>query len=328
MNLQENIRRILREETSDPIIVALRRRVRDLDWFIWFEVRELDRRQIGGICSFKTPESFIEAVIERVDDGIYWDYFSTFIDDDSEDRAVMYRFIEKFIKDNYDNDLRVHFNITCKEKDMNLQENIRKILREEPQKLPAFVIRRLKGTDFLDLLKSEVMHNHKYYDNFHDNLVASTTEVASAKIPTDFGSDDRIDAWIDALGDYLMDRYGDEVKEYIDKVFTDDVFKNDGYIYAFVKHSERDWESRNSIGSSLNYDTWGELLYARGVGFPIDWWKVKDELNKIGSGEVLFLRPEDESNWSVYYFSIVKKKPEEVNSIYPIKDYKRLEIKL
>jgi len=211
---------------------------------------------------------------------------------------------------------------------MNLQENIRRILREETKKLPAFVVRRLKGTDFLDLLKSEVMHNHKYYDNFHDNLVSSTTEIASGKIPTEFDSDDRIDAWIDALGDYLMDRYGDEVKEYIDKVYSAGVFDDDGYKYIFVKHSERDWESRNSIGSSLNYDTWGELLYKKGVGFPIDWWKVKDELNKIGSGEVLFSRPEDESNWSGYYFSIVKKKPDEVYSIYPIGDYKRLEIKL
>lgn len=210
---------------------------------------------------------------------------------------------------------------------MNLQENIRRILREETQKLPAFVVRRLKGTDFLDLLKSEVMHNHKYYD-FHNNLVASTTEVASAKIPTEFDSDDRIDAWIAALGDYLMDRYGDEVKEYIDKVFTDDVFKNDGYMYIFVKHSERDRESRNSIGFSESYGTWGNLLNTRGSLFPIDWWKVKDELNKIGSGEVLFLRPGDEGNGSGYYFSIIKKKPEEVNSIYPIKDYKRLEIKL
>jgi hypothetical protein len=205
---------------------------------------------------------------------------------------------------------------------MKLQESIRRILREETQKLPAFVIRRLKGTDFLDILKSEVMHNRRYYDNFHDNLVSSTTEVASGKIPTEFDSDDRIDAWIDALGDYLMDRYGDEIKEYIDKVYSAGVFNDDGYRYKFMRHFNMKLPDYGK-----NYDTWGDLLNNQGEMFPIDWWKIKDELDKIDNGEIFFMRPNDERNNSNYYYSIVKV-PKVTNSIYQNKDYKRLEIKL
>jgi hypothetical protein len=76
-----------------------------------------------------------------------------------------------------------------------------------------------------------------------------------------------------------------------------------------------------------NYDTWGDLLNYNGHMFPIDWWKLKDELDKIDNGEIFFMRPNDVGNDTTYYYSIVKV-PKVTNSLYQNKDYKREEIKL
>ena len=49
------------------------------------------------------------------------------------------------------------------------------------------------------------------------------------------------------------------------------------------------------------------------------------ELDKIDNGEIFFMRPNDVRNDTTYYYSIVKV-PKVTNSIYQIKDYKRVKI--
>ena len=111
MNLQESIRRILREETSNPINLILRR-LESLDWWVEFSVREIER-QYNGVCNVRTPENFVEIVIEKSGDGMYWSYFSERIDDSSEEWGQMYRFIEKYVETKFGNKLREHFHIQC-----------------------------------------------------------------------------------------------------------------------------------------------------------------------------------------------------------------------
>ena len=111
MNPQESIRRILREETSNPINLILRR-LESLDWLVEFSVRET-QRQYGNICKVRTPENFVEIVIEKVGDGMYWDYFADTIDDDSDEWGRMYRFIERYVENKFGDKLRQHYHMNC-----------------------------------------------------------------------------------------------------------------------------------------------------------------------------------------------------------------------
>ena len=102
-NLEE-----LRDRTSNLIL----RRLESLDWWVEFSVREIER-QYNGICNVRTPENFVEIVIEKSGDGMYWSYFSDRIDDSSEEWGQMYRFIEKYVETKFGDKLREHFHIQC-----------------------------------------------------------------------------------------------------------------------------------------------------------------------------------------------------------------------
>jgi hypothetical protein len=109
--MKELIRHILKEETSNPINL-IKRRLDVIDWLVEFSVREIGR-QYGNICNVDTSEILIEIVIEKVGDGMYWDYFADTIDDDSDEWTQMYRFIEKYVENKFGDKLRQHYHINC-----------------------------------------------------------------------------------------------------------------------------------------------------------------------------------------------------------------------
>jgi len=111
MNLQESIRKILREEISNSVNSVLRR-LHEVDWLVEFSVREI-QRQYNGICNVGTSENFVETVIEKTGDGMYWDFFADTIDDGSEEWGKMYRFIEKYVENKFGDELRKHFHTQC-----------------------------------------------------------------------------------------------------------------------------------------------------------------------------------------------------------------------
>ena len=112
VNKKEFIKRLLRENNSNPINPILRR-LDVVDWLVEFSVREIER-QYNGICKVRTPENFLEIVIEKTGDGMYWDYFSDTIDDDSKEWGQMYRFIEKYVETKFGDTLRSNFNRLCR----------------------------------------------------------------------------------------------------------------------------------------------------------------------------------------------------------------------
>ena len=101
----------MKEETSNPVNL-IKRRLDVVDWLVDFSVREIER-QYNGICKVRTPENFVEIVIERTGDGMYWDYFADTIDDDSDEWAQMYRFIEKYVENKFGDKLRQHYHMQC-----------------------------------------------------------------------------------------------------------------------------------------------------------------------------------------------------------------------
>ena len=203
---------------------------------------------------------------------------------------------------------------------MKLQESIRRILREETQKLPGHVLRRVTPQNFLNGLKMSVIYYNKYGEDMDDTIWRASVDVAYNSLPEDDEID--IDSIASDFADFLFQKYSNEIKEYINKVYSAGVFDDDGYIYKFVRHFNMELPDY-----AKNYDTWGDLLNNNGYMFPIDWWKLKDELDKIDNGEIFFMRPNDVGNDTKYYYSIVKV-PKVTNSLYQNKDYKRGEIKL
>lgn len=189
---------------------------------------------------------------------------------------------------------------------MNLQENIKRILREETQ-IPLHVRRRLKFTDeIVDELKKNSL---RYMDSRSvlQAIMKGSFFTASEMIPYD-GEDDY--SWeehekiSEAISDYLISEYAEDIKDYLNKSIPEGSFNDDGFNYVFWKHSER----YGGNGFSESYSTWGKLMVHKGWWFPLDWGDVKSELDRLGQTDLLILNPGDKYNTSGYYFSIRKRK--------------------
>ena len=190
---------------------------------------------------------------------------------------------------------------------MNLQDNIRRILREETQ-IPIPIRRRLKfGVNILDDMKanslryagnrtiSEVIEKSAYFTA--DNMV----KYDEALEEYDWETYEKI---IDKISEYLIGEYGNEVREYLKKTLPEGSFDDDGFKYIFWKHSE----THGGNGFSESYPTWGKLMTNKGWWFPINWWEVKSELDRLGQSDLMILKPGDKHNTMGYYFSIRKRK--------------------
>lgn len=187
------------------------------------------------------------------------------------------------------------------------QKTIRRILREETQ-IPISVMRRLKLNRMPDMMKSYSLREFK---GMTKELIIQTAALRSAKelLPwhdergIDY-DDDEYQRWVNLLTEYFIETYGNETLKYFEKVLPSGSFDYDGNRYTFIKHSEY----IGGNGFSESYFTWADLMETRGWWFPIDWWDVKDKLDKIDDGRVTFLRPGEPHNTMGYYFSIYKKK--------------------
>ena len=106
MNLKESIKRILREETV-PLFV--RRRIDAVDWQIDFAVKEVNRQY--NVCNLG-EDGFIDTVIQKTIDSMYWDFFSD-MDDNSDEWTSAYHYMERYINNNFVNKLRENYHLNC-----------------------------------------------------------------------------------------------------------------------------------------------------------------------------------------------------------------------
>jgi hypothetical protein len=189
---------------------------------------------------------------------------------------------------------------------MNLQYNIRRILREETQ-IPIHIRRRLKFGDTVDVFKKNSL---RYMDerSVIKAIAKGANYTGSEMVPYD--EDDDSYSWdehgdiTNILSEYLISEYGDEVREYLEKTLPEGSFDDDGFKYIFWRHSE----THGGSGFSESYPTWGKLMVNKGWWFPINWWEVKSELDRLGQCDLTILKPGDKHNTMGYYFSIRKRK--------------------
>jgi hypothetical protein len=127
MNLQENIKRILREDRK--LSNFLRRRLENLDY-------EVERYKVWGghnICIFfKSDIEYFETIMENAIDFMYYNYFSN-IDDNSGEWAHIYLDMVNYIRNKYQDKIMKHYDDNCGSGSIPIKESIRKVLREESE---------------------------------------------------------------------------------------------------------------------------------------------------------------------------------------------------
>jgi hypothetical protein len=142
MNLQESIRRILREETN--FMLAIRRRVPHEDLEREFE-ESLDMasnmffnliKNGGDAMSLKR---FVEVTISILIDGIHYELYSTIPGD-----IQWYVDAKKSLEEYYKDRIKVRYERLISELYTNLQESIRKVLREETEYITKKILNFLK----------------------------------------------------------------------------------------------------------------------------------------------------------------------------------------
>lgn len=204
---------------------------------------------------------------------------------------------------------------------MTIKETIKRILREQTddfnsainkldKNVKNSILRRLELSTMADALKKNSLRMFKKGGSIDSGVVNGAYFTAKNQIPfhddegRDF-DDDVYDYLIETFKNYLLNNYGEQGKEYLEKVLSDNIFVNDGNRYVFIKHSELG----GGNGFSEGFDSWGDLVLRFGWLFPLDWWKIKAELDKKEKADILILRPGEKHNNYQYYFSI-KKIPE------------------
>jgi hypothetical protein len=107
-DLQEQIRRILKEETK--INIYLRRRLGVIDNEFYRLMKEV--YMPDNICRHITGEDLLDRIIQSVIDFMYFNHFSN-LDDNGKLWNEIYNDIENYIKDKYGEKIKEYFHINC-----------------------------------------------------------------------------------------------------------------------------------------------------------------------------------------------------------------------
>ena len=194
---------------------------------------------------------------------------------------------------------------------MNLRLTIKKVLRESLDLDPS-IRRRLtiSQEEIIDSYKKEVLSNFKY-DKDKETIVKKSANDAAFEIL------DSVDEWrsmgqkraveeLKKFSTYIFENYKDMMIKFIGRIFEETNKGDDGFLYIFIKHSNRD---RTGNGYTDSHQTWYGLLQDKASYFPdLDWNEIKSQLDKSsGRTSVLIKSPGDYRNPYNYYFSIGKK---------------------
>jgi hypothetical protein len=208
----------------------------------------------------------------------------------------------------------------------SIRQSIRKILKEESESLPNYILRRIQPQNFLNELKRSLIHIYKgtHLDSSISFAAMDVAYNTLSRWDNEDTPEELFNKWSADITTFLTNKYGEQLKEYIKKVYSNVNDEYDKYTYTFVKHVNKNSEVEKKIYYTHHFYDWYSLIRKKGSILPIDWWRVKDELDKIEKGEILFVRPEDEGSGG-YYFSIIK---ELLQDKTPDEGYKKVEIKL
>ncbi len=224
MNLQENIKRILREDRK--LSNFLRRRLENLDY-------EVERYKIWGghnICIFfKSDIEYFETIMENAIDFMYYNYFSN-IDDNSGEWAHIYLDMVNYIRKNYQYKIMKHYDDNCGSGLIPLKESIRKVLREELNE-STYLRRRADMSTIdkkfftnLNIVTDKYLrkHNNGQYCSF--NVFRTTVISYLIDDYRDNLSDEDYDNFPgEEVYNFLLNHFYDKIKDRYDTFFGNNI---------------------------------------------------------------------------------------------------------
>ena len=116
-NLQEQIRRILKEETD--VSTYLRRRIGMLDYEIEHRLSAIYRP--NNICQYENEDELLDVIMEAAIDSTYWNYFGN-IDDNSKEWVKLYNEMVQYVMDKYGDEIRNYYIDNCGSKKKEMGE--------------------------------------------------------------------------------------------------------------------------------------------------------------------------------------------------------------
>ena len=205
---------------------------------------------------------------------------------------------------------------------MNLQETIKRILREE---LNSSVRRRLNFDKIDKVINSKKISNFQKNKSIENSIVATIHMTMYEIMPREY--DDEEDTveyykvW-DSIKAYLNDKYSEELRQYFEKRQRDaEEDKNPlGIRYIFVKHDKPYYNSGWS-GFADGFDSFDDMVTKYGDWVDVDWDEIKKKLDNINdypdntftgkykSRPLKLISIGDEGNRWGYNFSVVKSIP-------------------
>ena len=205
-NLQENIRRILREESK--MSTYLRRRLEMLDY-------EVESRIGKGFYSpdvvcvhYKNEEDLFDEIMESSIENMYWNYFVTM----EEEWPTIYLDMVKYVRSKYGDEIRNYYADNCfnKRKVMNLKETTKEVM---------WLKRRLQSPDITRDLKMTVINNMKFlgpcwYDSsehWFDSVIKRSVENFIGHWEDLYDADDMVEL-DDFVYEIINDRYGNKIR--------------------------------------------------------------------------------------------------------------------
>jgi len=272
MNLQEHIRKVLKEDRK--LSNFLRRRLENLDY-------EVERYKIWGghnICIFfKSDIEYFETIMENAIDFMYYNYFSN-IDDNSGEWAHIYLDMVNYIRKNYQYKIMKHYDDNCGSGLIPIKESIRKVLKEELNE-STYLRRRADMSTIdkkfftnLNIVTDKYLrkHNNGQYCSF--NVFRTTVISYLIDDYRDNLSDNDYDNFpYDEVYNFLLNHFYDKIKDRYNIMFGADlqesirkVLKEEYKIPLNVRR--RLHILRNILGSSLrssypcDYDDLDEFI--------------------------------------------------------------------
>jgi hypothetical protein len=204
MNLQEHIRKVLREDRK--LSNFLKRRLKNLD----YEVDSRLNNTFGGsnICIFfKSEEDFFETIMENAIEAMYYNYFSH-IDDNSGEWAHEYLDMVDYIRKKHKDKIMKHYDNNCGSGSIPLKENIRKVLKKEYE-IPLNVRRRFNILKNIlgSSLRSSYPCDYDVLDEFIEDIISDVNQFFRWIDKEDGMTSEQAEL---TIRDYLLDN----IKEY------------------------------------------------------------------------------------------------------------------
>jgi len=218
--MKERIRHILKEETSKPLL-AIRRRTDMIDDIFPKIVNDVVYRFGFDICQMGEPKIFIETVTDALAESLYWTYFSTALDDDTEQWDIIYKFIIEYVDDKYGEQLTQFFRANCGKGGINES-------KDDEKRLPSYILRRVD----LKELENQFDESIKYVIDIYARVgrkekptigafMDSVTKVMLDNLHYDFYSTiPKEKLWARKLIEDFKDYYGDRIKKIYEKTYN------------------------------------------------------------------------------------------------------------